>query len=442
MRTESASPVRRAVRLAAFAGFALLAEPLTGIADTAAAGALGVDEQAALALGAGVVMATMWMVVPVLFAQTTQVARLYVAGRVTDAARTVVGGLLAAAAVGAVLGLALVGIAAFADVSDGTRGYLVARAAGMPVLALVMSGYGALRGSNGVRTVTVIALGAAAVHVALDVVSVAYSDLGVTGLGVASTLSQVVAAGFVLLALRTRGLLPFSLSGLRGVAWRSSASAVGLLATRAAVLGLTILTMTSVAVSIGSTQGAAHQVAFQFWLLAVLGVEGWKSAAQILVSSSTTQVERLRMERMLLRSSVVLGIGAVVVTLACVPVIGLLAANGEVADQARSIWWLAAIALGLGAVAYTRDGIDYGRAEYAANVVRILPGTVVWLVGAAVAHATGELAWIWWGILIGLLVRVPPRPRLEHLRLLRAYATRAGAPEASASEVGSGSTRG
>ena len=422
MTTATGSPVRRAVRLASFAGLALLAEPLTGIADTAAAGALGVEDQASLALGAGVVMATTWLIVPVLFAQTTMVARLYVSGRVGEAARAVVGGLLAAAAVGAVVAAALVFIAVFVDISSDARGYLLARAGGMPVMAIVMSGYGALRGSNGVRTVTVVALGGAAVHVALDVVVVAYTGLGIAGLGLASALSQVVVALLVLHALRTRGLLPLSVRGLRSVAWRSSATAVGLLAARAAVLGLTILTLTATAVSIGSVEGAAHQVTFQFWLFAVLAVEGWKSAAQILVSSSTTPEEQRQVEQTMMRCSVVLGLGAALVTLACTPVIGLLAANDDVTELARTIWWPAALSLALGAIAYTRDGIEYGHAEYAANLVRILPGTLIWLVGAWIAHSTGRVEWIWWGITAGLLVRAlwasgtPNRPEISRTR--------------------------
>ncbi|UYM06523.1 MATE family efflux transporter [Solicola gregarius] len=404
------SPVRAAVRLAALAGLALLADPLAGIADTAAAGRLGVSEQAALALGTGIVSVTTWLVVPILFAQTTDVARLYAAGRLGEAARLVRGGLLAASAFGAVLALVLCGIALFAGVPGDTAGFLFARAVGLPVVACVMAGYGALRGALAVRAVTVYALAGAVIHVGLDVGSVAYTDLGVAGLGLASTGAQAIVAVLVIRALYKRGLLSAGAEGT-GSHWRSSVSAVGVLATRAAVLGGTLLVMTATAVGIGETAGAAHQVTYQFWLFAVLAVEGWKSAAQILVSSSTSDGDRARTESALVRASVVLGFGGAAVTLAAIPVAGLLAAGPDVAEQARAIWPLAAASLVVGSVAYTRDGIEFGRGEYAANLLRILPGAAVWLIGAGVAYETGELQWIWWGVIAGLALRVLPRPR-------------------------------
>ncbi|WP_319450015.1 MULTISPECIES: MATE family efflux transporter [unclassified Mycobacterium] len=401
--------IRAALRLSGLAAIALLAEPLTGVADTVLAGSLGVDEQSSLALGTGIATTATWLVTPILFAQTTEVARLRAAGRRNDAARTTRHGLVSAVVFGLALSIALGAVAVLADFGTGARGYLLARAVGLPVMALVMAGYGALRGSNAVPAVSVLALSGAGVHVLLDIVSVAWTTLGVTAFGVASTLSQLVVACLLLLVMRARGLLTRGSTDAmtEPPAWRKSVGAVLVLAVRSAALGAATIAMTGAAVGIGPVAGAAHQVTYQFWLLVVLAVEGWKSAAQILVSSTTSMAERHRVESSLLRSSVVLGCVAGLATLALMPVVvDAMSADGAVAHVARSIWALSAVSLVFGTVAYTRDGIEFGRGAYVANLVRTLAGTLAWFVGAWVSHATGDLRWIWCAVPAGLVIRM------------------------------------
>ena len=409
--------IRAALRLSGLAAIALLAEPLTGLADTVLAGRLGVDEQSSLALGTSIATTAGWLVTPILFAQTTEVARLRAAGMMDDAARTTRRGLISAASFGVVLCFALLGVALVADLGPGARGYLLARAVGLPVMALVMAGYGALRGSNAVSTVTVLALTGAGVHVLLDFASVAWTSFGVTAFGVASTVSQLVVLCLLLSVMRARGLLRRGSADAVAVpgAWRSSVGAVMVLATRSATLGAATVAMTSAAVGIGPVAGAAHQVTYQFWLLIVLVVEGWKSAAQILVSSTTSTAERLRVESTLLRSSVVLGSVAGLLSLLLMPiVVEPMSADGAVADVARSIWALSAVSLVVGTVAYTRDGIEFGRGAYVTNLRRVVTGTAAWFVGALACHVTGDLVWIWVAVPTGLIIRMAlPFPKTE-----------------------------
>jgi Na+-driven multidrug efflux pump len=325
------------------------------------------------------------------------------------AARTMRRGVVSALAFGLVLCAALVAVAMLADLGSGARGYLLARAAGLPVMAVVMAGYGGLRGGNAVATVSVLALSGAAVHVFLDVASVAWFPLGVTAFGLASTVSQLVVLALLFPTMRRRGLLRSrtTTAAAEPSAWRQSAAAVLVLAARSAALGAGTIAMTTAAVGIGPTAGAAHQVTYQFWLLVVLVVEGWKSAAQILVSSAKSVPERLGVESALLRSSVVLGIGAGLTTLGLMQVVvNAMSADAAVAHAAQSIWSLSAVSLAVGAVASTRDGIEFGRGSYVANLVRILAGTSVWLLGAVASHVTGDLRWIWWGVPVGLVVRM------------------------------------
>lgn len=399
--------LRSASRLAGLAGLALLAEPLSGLVDTAAAGYLGVAEQSALALGAGVVTTTTWLLTPLMFAQTTQIARFRGAG---DRA-----GLQAAvrrsAALAAVWGLVLAcGVMLFAlsAVAEGdARAYLLVRAAGLPVSAVVLAGYGALRGAGHVSDVTALALGGAVIHVGIVVASVSM-DLGTPGIGAASGLAQlaVAAVGFQLLV--RRGLWPrrtvTSSSGPDR--WQTSVAAAGLLAVRSMLLGGATLAMTAAAVRSSAVDAAAHLVVYQVWLLVVLAVEGWKSAAQILVSSSRSDSERAAVERTVLIGSVGLGSVSAVVVFAIGPrAMQMLSASEEVESAARTIWWLSALSFVVGAVAFTRDGVEFGRGAFGVNLIRIGLGTVITVAGAGATWLTGDLMWMWIGMPVGLLLR-------------------------------------
>lgn len=398
--------LRSAIRLAGLAGLALLAEPLSGLADTAAAGYLGVSEQSALALGAGVVTTTTWLLTPLMFAQTTQIAQFRVAG---DRA-----GLQAAVrrsvAIAAVWGLVLAcGVTLFAlsTVAEGdARAYLVVRAAGLPVSAVVLAGYGALRGAGHVSDVTALALGGAVIHVGIVVTSVAM-DLGILGIGAASGLAQLVVAAVGWRISVRRGLWSRTASSGSGLdRWQTSVTATGLLAVRSGLLGGATLAMTAAAVRSSEVDAAAHLVVYQVWLLVVLAVEGWKSAAQILVSSSRSDAERSEVERAVLIGSIGLGSVSAAVVFAIGPLaVQMLAASEEVESAARTIWWLSALSFVVGAAAFTRDGVEFGRGTFGVNLIRIGIGTVITVAGAGVTWLTSDLMWMWIGISVGLLAR-------------------------------------
>ncbi len=399
--------LRSASRLAGLAGLALLAEPLSGLADTAAAGYLGVSEQSALALGSGVVTTTTWLLTPLMFAQTTEIARLRGEG---DRAR-VQAAVRRSVVMAAVWGLVLAcGVTLFAlsTVADGeARAYLLGRAAGLPISAVVLAGYGALRGAGHVSDVTALALGGAVIHVGI-VVAATSSNFGIVGIGTASGLSQSVVVLVGLWVVKRRDLWSWrkSLSDSGVDHWQASVAAAGLLAVRSAMLGGATLALTAAAVRSSDVNAAAHLVVYQVWLLVVLAVEGWKSAAQILVSSSRSDAERSEVERAVLIGSIGLGSVSAAVVFAIGPLaIPMLAAAEEVESAARTIWWLSALSFVVGAVAFTRDGVEFGRGTFGANLIRIGLGTGMTVAGAGATWSTGDLRWMWIGMPLGLVVR-------------------------------------
>ncbi len=425
MPAASARPrlLRRAGGLAVGASAALVADPLVGLVDVAVAGRLGLTEQAALAVGVAAVVLAAWLLNALLFAQTSEVAVAWGAGDRAAAARAVRSGSIAAVLAGVVVAVVLVTAALpllLTGVDDPVAGqartYVLVRASGLPLLAFVLAGHGALRGRGDVRGSAVIALSAAALHT-VGAVGVLAADRGLTGLALVGITAQACAAVALVVRLRSGGLLgrgadvrrPARTELTDGLATLRRA---GPLALRGVGLGVATSALTAAAVSIGPTQGAAHLVTYQVWLLVALALEGRKAATQVIVAQdrAAPEVDLAAQVRTLERGAAVLGGLAGVGMLATVAFLpALLAADAASAAAARPLWSLAGLALLVGSVAFTRDGVQFGLHRYRANAVRTLRGCAVWLGAAGVGVLTGELTLLWVGFVLGLVVRAVGR---------------------------------
>lgn len=407
--------LRRAGGLAVGASAALVADPLVGLIDVAVAGRLGLTEQAALAVGVAAITLAAWLLNALLFAQTSEVAAAWGAADRAGAARAVRSGSLAAVLAGGVVALLLVAVAGpllVAGVSDAVaqqaRAYIDVRACGLPLLAFVLAGHGALRGRGDVRGSAAIALGAAALHTC-GAVAVLIAGLGLTQLALVGVGAQTLAALAIAVRLRSGDLLgrgrPTYAELVDGLAALRRA---GPLAVRGVGLGVSTSALTVAAAFIGPTQAAAHLVTYQVWLLVALALEGWKAATQVIVAQDRAlpTVDLLAQVRTLERGAAALGAVAGLGMIATMPLLpALLAADTTSADAARPLWALAGLALAVGSVAFTRDGVQFGLRRYRANAVRTLRGCAVWLGAAAVGAFTGQLTLLWTGFLLGLIVR-------------------------------------
>jgi Na+-driven multidrug efflux pump len=433
--------LRRAGGLAVGASAALVADPLVGLVDVAVAGRLGLTEQAALAIGVAAVTLAAWLLNALLFAQTSEVAAAWGAGDRAAAARAVRSGSLAAVLAGGVVALLLIAVAGpllLAGVSDPVaqqaRAYVNVRACGLPLLAFVLAGHGALRGRGDVRGSATIALSAAALHTA-GAGAVLVTDRGLSELALVGVGAQVLAALAIAVRLHVGGLLRRGAAGRRPT-WAELADGLaalrraGPLALRGVGLGVSTSALTAAAASIGPTEAAAHLVTYQVWLLIALALEGWKAATQVIVAQDRAlPAAGLRAQvRTLERGAAVLGSVAGLGMLATVPFLpALLAADAASADAARPLWALAGLALAAGSLAFTRDGVQFGLRRYRANAVRTLRGSAVWLGAAAGGALTGQLTLLWAGFLLGLVVRAlgrvdpapqPGMPEAQQARLL------------------------
>src|SRR5215510_3083914 len=190
---------REILRLAVPAFFALVAEPLFLLADTAIVGHLGTHPLAGLAIAGTVVQTLVYLAVFLAYGTTAAVGRHLGAGDLRGALATGISGLWLALLIGA--GLTLV-VAAGADVIVGwfdaepavneqAVDYLRIAAFGVPPMLVVLAGTGILRGLQDTRTPLAIAVAANLANIGLNLLFVYGFDLGISGSALGTTVAQL-----------------------------------------------------------------------------------------------------------------------------------------------------------------------------------------------------------------------------------------------------------
>jgi MATE family multidrug resistance protein len=422
----------------------LVAEPLTGVADTAFVARLGAAPLAGLGVAAVLASSVLWIFNFLGIGTQTQVARALGIGTQTQVARALgtgdragardASGLALALAVGIGVGLALVSwplidpVAKFMSDEPAVRSasvvYLEIRLLGAPATLIVMVAFGAFRGMQDMRTPLWIAAASNAANVALDPVLIfglgPAPALGVAGAAWATTASQWAAAVWSLVAIQRRLGLPSQIhpraAGALLVVGRD-------LFLRTGSLLLFLVLATRVATRIGSDAGAAHQAIRQTWLLTALVLDAYAATAQSLVAWFLG-AGRPQLARRVAAVACAWGLGTgVALTLsmwAGTTAIAHLLVPVTARDVFTAAWIVCALAQPLNALSFVTDGIHWGTGDYrflrnamigatAAGAAILLlavdrsePGalTLVWLVTAGwiAVRAVFGIARIWPGI--------------------------------------------
>jgi len=354
----------------------LVAEPITGLVDTAFVARLGSAELAALGVGTVLLSGSLWIFNFLGIGTQTEVAQALGAGtpaRGRDATGTALG---LAAAIGVALGLAawplldvlVSAMGAHGEVAAAAHTYLGIRLLGGPPLLVTMAASGALRGAHDMRTPLWIALGTNAANVGLDAVLI-FGAGPVPALGVAGAAWATVAShwggGLVAVWAVARRLgrpRRFALRDARALL------VVGRdLFLRTGLLVAFILLTTRAATRVGAESGAAHQAIRQVWLLTALVLDAFAMVAQTLVGTGLG-AGRLDVARRAARVAGVWSLGAgVAIALALLAGEGLVAA-ALVPAEARAVfaraWWISALAQPLNALSFVTDGIHWGTRDY------------------------------------------------------------------------------
>ncbi|MFT3860932.1 MATE family efflux transporter [Micropruina sp.] len=291
MRSASSqSLTRQILGLAVPAFFALVAEPLFLLVDSAIVGHLGTPQLAGLGVAGSVLNAAAGSFVFLAYGTTASVARALGAGaddKVVSAGvdGTVLGialGVLAGAVVGLGAEWLCAGLGGSGEVLAQAVSYLRISAVGLPAMMTMMAITGALRGVQDTRTPLVVSVIGFSLNAVLNVALVYGLGWGIAGSawGTVTTQYAMAAALVAVWLLRVRrsgATLRLHPAGVLAAA----VNGVPLIARTLALRTILLLT-TWVAVGLGEVPLAAHQVAFTVWSLLAFALDALAIAGQAL----------------------------------------------------------------------------------------------------------------------------------------------------------------
>lgn len=371
----------------------LIAEPLTGLVDTAFVARLGAAPLAALGVGTGALSAVFWIFNFLAIATQTEVAQTYGRGDRTGTQQALSLALLIGAAISLLLGGFLYAGASVMAAALGAEGavhdlaaeYIRLRLLGAPAVIVVIVGFGALRGLQDMKTPLWIALGINLANILLDYILIfgwgAIPPLGVAGAGLASSAGQWLGAVWMLRELQRRIGLSRDLSLRDGIKLMRVGRDLFL---RSASLTIFVLFATRVATQMGAEAGAAHQVIRQVWFFTALVTEALATTAQSLVgyffgSGRLEYARRVAIATTLW--SLTTGFAMLFIMLAATPVV----LGAFVPDDAAAVfyaaWVIASLSQPLNALAFVTDGIHWGASDYRFLRNAMLMATAIGLLG-------------------------------------------------------------
>ncbi len=389
--------------------FSLVAEPLTGLVDTAFVARLGAEPLAALGVGTAVLSSTFWIFNFLGIGAQTQVAQALGQQAQARATRATGLALLLSAFFGCLLlaiGWPLAGVAVQALGAEGSVQaqavtYIRWRLLGGPAVLSLLTAFGALRGMQDMRTPLWVAVSLNGINIALDALLIpgwgALPAFGIVGAAVASTLAQWFGAIWAVTAVIRRLGWPRQ---LRLSEARALLQIGGDLFLRTGLLTLFLLFTTRVATRSGAESGAAHQAIRQVWLFTALGLDALAITAQSLVGYFMGAGWVAQARRVAAVGSVwgivfgaALGLamwfGEAFVATLLVPVtaVGLFS----------SAWGWAAIVQPLNALAFVTDGIHWGTGDFRYLRNAVFVATLAASAGLALINVASPqaLAWVW-----------------------------------------------
>lgn len=285
---------REIVALAVPAFFALIAEPLFLLADSAIVGHLGTAQLAALGVAGSVLATAVGLFVFLAYATTATVARALGAGADERAVAAGVDGCWLALVLGVPVGVLVwclrtqlaAGLGATGEVLDHATTYLGVSAPGLPAMLVVLAATGALRGFQDTRTPLIASTVGFVGNVAANLAFVYGLGWGIAGSAAGTVLAQLgMAIGLGAVFLRHARGTRVAFRPHPGRVWRAATGGLPLVIRTIALRAVLLLT-TWVAAGLGEATLAAHQVAFTVWTFLAFALDALAIAAQALTGRS------------------------------------------------------------------------------------------------------------------------------------------------------------
>lgn len=416
---------------------ALAAEPLYLLVDTAIVGHLGTVELASLALAAVVLGAVVNLCNFLAYGTTARVARLAGAGQEHEAGNDGVQALWLALAIGALLFAASLLLAGpvmsllsgdeSQQVKDAAARYMRISAIGLPCALIALAAQGYLRGVADLRTPLVVLIWSNVANIVLELLFVYGFGWGLDGSAFGTVIAQIGMAAALTVAVLRRAASSGPLELPPRLRRMVSQFAIGMpIMIRTGSLLLAFLVASAVLARIGPASLAAHQIAFQLFILLALVLDALAIAAQVLVGrllGASDAAEAMHTARSM--CGIALGAGIV---------LGLLLLAGHdlipraftsdqaVLDQAAELWPIFAAMMPAGAVVFALDGILLGAGDlkYLAGAMVFSALCVFLPIALASLHFDWGVRGVWWGIFALMAARLATLwPRFAGRRWMR-----------------------
>ena len=386
------------------------------LVDTAVVGHLGRSQLAALGLAA-TVLSVLAMFNFLQYGTTAQVARATGAGEDLTAARLGAQCLWLSLAFGCLVALAIAALAepvvraigVDAQTAAYAVTYLRIAALGIPSAFIAIGGQGFLRGVSDLRTPLVIVIAGNVVNVILEVVLVYGFDLGIEGSAWGTVVAQTgMGIAMAVAILRRVGLAN---AGVRPELARRLLSLGKFIFIRTAALLASFLLAGVVVARLGDAPLAAHQVAFQLWILLALILDAIAIAGQIIVGQelgATRPDAAFAASVRMIGLSVGLGAGFALVFLGLGDVIPrIFTSDPEVLAQCALLWPLFALMQPLNGAVFALDGILIGASDGAYLALSMVVAFVVFVAAlAAVSWADWGVRGVWAALTVLIVTRL------------------------------------
>jgi len=413
------NPHRTFLRLSVAVLVSLVAEPLTGLADTHFVSRMGSAPLAALGVATTVLSSLFWIFGFLGVGTQTETARAHGADDGARLREDAGGAMVLAGALGIVGGLAIrpclpaiVGwMGAEGDVAVVAQEYMVIRLLSAPAVLLVFATFGVLRGIQDMRTPLWIALVINACNIALDPLLIfgfgPVPPLGVAGAAWASVVSQWIGALWSVVAVTRR------VGVRREGAWKAARRLLVIgrdLVLRVGCLNLFLVLTTRTATQVGVEAGAAHQAVRQAWFFSALFLDAFATTAHSLVayfigSNSLTEARRAALVS-LLWSLGAGGVLAIAMVLLERPAARLLVPENAV-EFFGPAWVICALVQPICGASFATDGVHWGASDFAylRDVVLLATGAGTVLLLLVDPADPGALVRVWWITFVWITVR-------------------------------------
>lgn len=388
----------------------LIAEPLTGLIDTAFVARLGTDPLAALGVGTMVLSSAFWVFNFLGVGTQTEIAHAAGASNKQQTARTASTALILALIIGIFAGgipmCFLPEIAAFMGakgaMADLSIDYMAYRLAGAPAVLFAMASFGIFRGLQDMRTPLVVTTIVNALNVLLDWVLIfgigPFPALGVAGAAIATITSQYVgmAVTFYAIHKQLKLSIEFDISRckrLLSIGWD--------MVIRTGLILTFLVYCTRTATQAGAIEGAAHQGIRQFTIFTTMLLDAFAITGQSLTGyfKGTNDVAMIRqVTKQTFSLSFITGIILGILMLAGESVFAHFLIPPEAAEVFFTAWLITALFQPINALSFATDGILWGVGDFTftRNAMCISSIIGIVLVGIiAAVQPSHTLTWIW-----------------------------------------------